>query len=50
MLKLLDRYFAHQVFCDSMRPFVQDVYQDVLGNIIAHKKGMKDVCLLNVKW
>lgn len=39
MLKLSDRYFAHQVFCDSMRPFVQSVHTDALGNVIAHKQG-----------
>lgn len=38
--KLLSSHLAHQVYCDSIRPFVHDVYQDVLGNIIAHKQGV----------
>lgn len=40
MLSKLLSHLAHQVFCDSMRPFVQCVHTDALGNIIAHKQGV----------
>lgn len=28
-----------KVFCENIRPFVNDVYVDTLGNAVAHKKG-----------